>query len=197
MLAYHGTSFYTMSFKSILLGLITCLLCHGITVASSESANFVEEYELKAVFLYNLGKFVRWPSTAFTDPSDSLKICVLGQDPFEKSLEASAKVGKINNREVEIRRLNHVKQSNPCHILFISSSEKNHLANIFAYLRSYPILTVGDVDGFITAGGMVKFYLYQERIRLAINVTALKNTGLQADANLLRIARIVTAENGE
>jgi len=197
MLAYHGTSFYTMSFKSILLGLITCLLCHGITDASSESASLVEEYELKAVFLYNLGKFVRWPSTTFTDPSDSLKICVLGQDPFEKNLDVSAKVGEINNRKVEIRRLSHVKQSNPCHILFISSSEKNNFSNIFAYLRSYPILTVGDVDGFITAGGMVKFYLYQERVRLAINLTSLKNTGLQADANLLRIARIVTAESGE
>lgn len=186
-----------MQFKSTLLRLIICLLCGDITSVISQPTTPVEEYELKAAFLYNLGKFVRWPETAFTGSSDSLKICVLGQDPFKQNLDASARAGKIKNRTVEVKRLNHVKQSNSCHILFITQSEQSHFSDIFSYLRSYPILTVGDVDGFITAGGMVKFYTYKERIRLTINLESLKNAGLQADANLLRIAHIVSAEDGE
>ncbi len=184
-----------MQFKSLLFRLLVGLFCSGIISVTGQTATAVEEYELKAVFLYNLGKFVRWPETAFENPSDSLKICVLGQDPFKKNLYTPAQAGKINNRQIEIKRLNQVKQSHICHILFISESEKSQLTQIMNDLRSYPILTVGDMDGFIAAGGMVKFYLDEERIRLAINLNVLKSTGLQADANLLRIARIVSAED--
>ncbi len=38
--------------------LTTCLLCLHIPVLAMESA---EEYEIKAVYLFNLGKFFTWP----------------------------------------------------------------------------------------------------------------------------------------
>src|SRR5271170_540031 len=43
------------------------------------------EYDVKAVYLYSFGKFVRWPAETLAK-SDSFPICVLGNDPFGSSL---------------------------------------------------------------------------------------------------------------
>ena len=41
------------------------------------------EYEVKAAYIYDFGKFVAWP--AKVAPADDFPICVLGEDPFGAS----------------------------------------------------------------------------------------------------------------
>jgi len=40
------------------------------------------EYQVKATYLYNFGRFVKWPETVPAGKGDSFSVCVLGQDPF-------------------------------------------------------------------------------------------------------------------
>ena len=46
------------------------------------------DYDVKAVYLYNFGRFVEWPASV-TSKSDSFTVCVLGQDPFGPALDAT------------------------------------------------------------------------------------------------------------
>src|SRR5271170_2643769 len=45
------------------------------------------EYQLKAAFLYNFGKFVSWPAGDFDRPDAPLVIGVLGGNPFHDDLK--------------------------------------------------------------------------------------------------------------
>jgi len=45
------------------------------------------EYEVKAAFLFNFTKFVQWPSSAFADANSAFEICIVGDDPFGKTLD--------------------------------------------------------------------------------------------------------------
>ena len=47
----------------------------------------MNEYKIKAVFLYNFAKFVEWPPNVFPDANTPFVIGVLGQDPFGSYLE--------------------------------------------------------------------------------------------------------------
>jgi hypothetical protein len=38
------------------------------------------DYDVKAVYLYNFGRFVEWPSDVTASAGDSFTICILGQD---------------------------------------------------------------------------------------------------------------------
>ncbi len=51
---------------------------------ASLNAQQMDEYQVKAAFLYNFAKFVEWPAETGGAPG-ALTICILGRDPFGQS----------------------------------------------------------------------------------------------------------------
>src|SRR6476620_5187535 len=104
------------------------------------------EYQVKAAYLYNFGKFVQWPVQA-NATDDVFTICVLGQDPFGATIETIAGEN-INSRKVVVERIEKLHETLSCRILFISSSEEKRLKEILATLNQTSILTVSDMPHF-------------------------------------------------
>ena len=84
-------------------------------------------------------------------------ICVLGNDPFGPILDKITSGETINGRKIIDKRVSHPQEARDCSILFISSSEEEHLRNILATLHDAPVLTVSDMSGFVEHGGMIQF----------------------------------------
>jgi hypothetical protein len=93
---------------------------------------------------------------------------------------------------VRIYRTHDIEEAKRSGIVFISSSEKARLAEILAAFRDTKTLTVGDVDGFAAAGGMIGFVFEQNRVRFEINPGAAEQAGIRINAKLLNLARIIT-----
>jgi len=146
------------------------------------------EYEIKAAFLYNFAKFVTWPDEAFADVQSPFVIGVLGQDPFDETLKSIE--GKVaQDRKIIIKRFNSEKDIDICHILFISSSEKNRLNQIFNNgLSGKNILTIGDMTQFTQSGGIINFILQNNMIRFEISQKSVQRTGLSLSSQLLKLA---------
>jgi len=150
------------------------------------------EYRIKAAFLYNFAKFVQWRKCPDKKKKDEarLTIGILGRDPFGASI--SVLDGKtVGGRTLVIRRFSKLEQVQSCHILFISRSEKQDLARILRSVGPSGTLTVGDMDGFVRAGGVVHFFMKQNKVRFEINVTAAEKARLKISSKLLKLARIV------
>ena len=58
----------------------------------------VDEYQVKAAFLYSFAKFVEWPPDAFKTPKDPILVCVLGHNPFGTSLNDVIRGKSIEGR---------------------------------------------------------------------------------------------------
>jgi hypothetical protein len=166
------------------------LLLLGALDASAQ-AGPSREYQVKAVFLFNFAQFVEWPPAAFAGASSPLVIGILGGDPFGAYLDETVRNEKVNNRPLEIQRYHRVDEIKTCHILFISPSEIERYEQISAGLQGRSILTVGDTEGFATRGGMIRFLIEQNRIRLRVNVGTARAAGLTISSKLLRAAEIV------
>jgi hypothetical protein len=151
-----------------------------------------QEYQLKAVFLFNFAQFVEWPATAFADPQAPLVIGVLGEDPFGSVLDAVVRNETVHGRPLIVQRHRRVEDVLQCHILFISHSESPRLEAVVTALRGHSILTVSDTTGFALRGVMIRFMTEKNRIRLRINLDATKDAGLVVSSKLLRPAEIVT-----
>ena len=54
------------------------------------------EYEVKAVFVYNLAKFIEWPDKSM-DNSTTLTLYILGEDPF--GVRSGFNQGQVDQRE--------------------------------------------------------------------------------------------------
>jgi hypothetical protein len=159
-------------------------------LVSSMTVDFlpVSEYELKAVFLYNLGHFVSWPPQSINN--GYFLICVLGKDPFQGMLELATSGKQLHNQPVKLRYLKRVEEGLDCQIVFISQSEEQSLSSILLTLEKYPILTVSDMNYFLNEGGMVRFLIHDDRVRLQINKTNAKKVNLMISSRLLALADV-------
>ena len=54
----------------------------AMVLATSAIAQTVDEYHMKAAFVFNFAKFIQWPTQVFRTLTDPLVICVLGEDQW-------------------------------------------------------------------------------------------------------------------
>lgn len=176
-----------MSLKIIILSILISFTLCG--VQSAYSLDFAEEYEIKSVYLFNLGEFIQWPKDKI---KNSFEICILGYDWLGENLDFVVTTQKIIQKTaVIIKRIQQTDEAENCHILFISKSEEPHLHTIMSDLKNKPILTVSDNENFITQGGMIQFYLLDSRIRLMLNPQTIQESGLKASAQLMSVSQLV------
>ena len=175
---------------ALLVGL--ALFCQ-IDAKADAPAPISDEYQIKAVFLFNHAQFVEWPAVAFSSKEAPIVIGILGSDPFGAYLDDLVSGEKIGERPLLVRRYKRVEDITDCHILFISRSEAGVLDKILAQLKGRSVLTISDLDTFTRQGGMVRFATENGKIRLRINVEAAKACGLTISSKIIRPSTIVTA----
>ena len=58
-------------------------------------------------------------------------------------------------------------------------------------VKGWNVLTVGDMDGFSQAGGIINFISVDSKIHFEINVDAAQSVGVKISSQLLKLARII------
>ena len=159
-------------------------------VPSSVRSEISREYQVKATFLFNLTQFVKWPPAAFSGPEAPFTIGILGDDPFGPFLDATVKGEKVDGHPLMVKRFGNVVEAKDCQMLFISPSEMGHLREILGALKGRKILTVGDKEGFVRGGGVVRFVTEKNKVHLRIGLEAAKEADLTISSQLLRLSEI-------
>jgi hypothetical protein len=174
-----------MAFLRPTLGLLLLLLAGSQT----SRAQAIDEYQVKAAFLYNFAKFVEWPASSFKNAADPIIICVLG-NPFGDRLENTVYGKEIEGRRLIVRQIFEVSEAAGCHILFVASGKKR-LTDLLGTVKASPILTIGEAGNFAGSGGVIGFILESGKVRLQINTFAAERAHLHVSSKLLGLAEIV------
>jgi hypothetical protein len=170
-------------------GCKSALVTAAVLVTTSTTAQTVDEYHVKAAFVFNFAKFIQWPTEAFKTPSDPLVICVVGQDQMANSLRETVNGNAIDGRPVIIRQIAISQGPCDCHILFVGASAMKRF-------RSQPkestgVLTVGETPGFAADGGTINLKLEDGKVRFEINVSEAERQQLHVSSKLLSLAQVV------
>ncbi len=169
---------------------VACLLSLALTARPAGAE--MEEYRVKALFLYNFTQFIEWPIDSFRDATESLTICVVGPTPFETGELERAIAGKrIDSHPLATRVIREVKEAAGCHMVFVSAASVKKGKGVVTDSKQTGVLTVGEVPGFATSGGVINFLVKDGRVRLEINVTSAEREKLHVSAKLLKLAEIV------
>jgi hypothetical protein len=171
------------------LFLLTVLLSGGPELSAETVVS--KEYQVKAVFLFNFAQFVSWPPTAFASPEEPFRIGVLGDDPFDGFLDDTVRGEKVDGHPLVVQRFASVEEVKNCRILFVSRSESGRMESILAGLKDKSVLTVGDTEGFVKNGGIVRFAMEGNKIHFRISLEAAKRANLVISSQVLRLAEIV------
>lgn len=175
---------------------MTWLLAAGAGGVAVARGDVSREYDLKAVLLFNLTRFVEWPATAFASPEAPLVIGILGQDPYGNTLDEVVRPESYGTHKIQVVRFRTIEAVRDCQMLIISPNEEPNLPRIVRELSGRPILTVGEFEGFARGGGMVRLFPTPGgKIRLRINLGAVRAARLTISGKLLQMAETINAGN--
>jgi hypothetical protein len=166
----------------VLTGSITPAL-PGRVFAQSAGAT-----DLKAAFLLNFTKFSEWPELP---PHTALTLCVVGDQAVDRTLSTLARGQRVNDRDLEVKRLASADPVEKCQLLFVAAAETATAKPLLDGARKLPILTVSDLQGFAAATGIVELFVEGGRMRFAINVDAVQRSKIRVSSRLLQMAKIV------
>lgn len=174
---------------SVLMG--AGLLATPSPAQQADGVDVQAEYNVKAAFLYNFGRYVEWPREAFAGPGDAFVIGILGDAPIGEPLDQIAAKKTIEGRRVVLRRFASLAEYRPpCHILFVSGSlSPEQQTDAVTGAQGLGVLTVGETLGFADRGGAINFSVEGGRVRFEINVEAARGAQLHMDAKLLSLGK--------
>ncbi len=183
--------------RRLIPAVLITALCFVVTstmpgnVSAQDREMITDEYRIKAAFLYNFAKFVEWPAGAFKDNRSPLMICIVGKDPFGAAL-SEIRDKTVGGRTIAVRHVRDTGEIENCHILFISESEKEIVAQHIARgVRNRAILSVGDTRGYAQKGVVINMIIVNSKVGFEINTDAAQRAGLIIHSQLLKLAKII------
>ena len=171
------------------LAFVAGLFLSGIAASSWAQTGTQHEYELKAGVLFHIIEYVEWPKDALSNNPPAIRIGLLGDIPFADALKVLN--GKsVQGRELIVTHLTDAQTGANCQVLFIGASEKPRITEIVAGIKDRPVLTVGEVEGFVEQGGMVNLIAGPNRIVMEINHAVASRARLSMSSQLLKVAKV-------
>lgn len=178
--------------RKVLLARLLVLTAFACALAPcAPAAAPFEEYQVKAVYLFNFARFVDWPPEVFRDAAQPMTICVVGSDPFAGYLRDAIRDEQVEGRSLALREVRRDEPIDHCNLAFVSRSETGHFDTVLAQAAKQHVLTVSDIPDFVRAGGAIGFETRESHVRIQLNMDAAHAAGLTISSKLVRIASVV------
>jgi hypothetical protein len=158
-----------------------------LPVAVAAQARF-EEYSLKAAFVYRFPQFVDWPEEALCAPA--IDICVASPNPFSGSLRRLVDGESVAGHPLRVRDIHRTADLAGCHALFLTP-RSDDADDLIRAAATRPILTIGEGDSFLDAGGIIALRIVDRKIRFDVDTDHARRAGLRINAQLLNLASSV------
>jgi len=170
--------------------LIGLVLAFGFTADVCRGQEPAPEYAVKAAFIYNFTQFITWPADAFTSADAPFIVAIVGNDPFKGAMDRAMEGKSAGGRPITVKHFASADQIGPCHLLFVPAEMDDSLSQIMDKTHNHPVLTVGESDRFSPAGGGMRFYIEDGKVRFEIDPDVIDAARLKVSAKLMKLARI-------
>ncbi len=143
---------------------------------------------LKLVYVHSFAHFTQWPDDRVFATNAPLVIGVLSSHTLREC--GAVLTGKlVRGRPLLLRHCATPRDADGCHILFLNDADDLRQQSFLAHTAGSPVLTVGEDDGFLRAGGMIRLRLADRKLRFEINAPAAARAGIKLSAQLLEIGK--------
>ena len=179
------------TFKRIINCVVVLLVCNCFTWHGVSKD--LDEYEAKALLVYNFVKYTSWPEGSFDNENSAIQIAVVGNSNFFDSFK-NYQGKQVQGRALKIVMLNMITDFDGEHVLYLSgkwtASTKFFMENVG--LKEKPILTVGESEDFVVNGGVISIINKNDHLALLTNPDAAKNCQLFLSNNLVKLSTQVS-----
>ncbi len=171
-----------------LLGLL--LVFYLPCLAPGQELAKVNPRKVEAAFLRNFTHYVTWPPHTFANDHSSWHVCILGNDPFGKTLERTFEGRTELGRPFKIFRADTLAELPQCQVVFIAYKISTNRRAALSELESRPVLTVSDAAGFLQEGGIIRFDV-TDHVEISVNLDQARSASLTIQTKMLEVCREV------
>lgn len=169
----------------ILQAAFLCLLTFVTNVLAADTIE--TDAALKAAFVYNFSKFTEWPQET---GGSSLVLCLHNITPALEQAFEPINGRMSNSKSIQLRTIEATSETRGCHMIFIGKgTQRTVIDKILA--RSVNLLSIGDAENFIEAGGIIALVEGTNRLKFDVNLAAAQRANLKISAQLLKLAHKV------
>lgn len=141
---------------------------------------------IRSAMIYNFCKFVQWPESDL----DTLVLGVMAAP--DATLDFSSIQGKaVHDSYIKVKQVASNEDMAGCQLLYIPKGMENQLQDAFAAAQAESILTISEIDGFCSQGGIIQLVERRGKLRFFINNKAAGESRLTLSSQLLKMAKIV------
>ena len=135
-----------------------------------------EEYDKKAIFLYNFLSYIFWPSE---DGSETFNIGIVGESPIKQALVAQVYGKSVNKQSINVEGF---IPGNNYKMLFFTEAGQAHFNKIKKQLTGKTVLFITENTLLESIGSHISLYVDGTKIRFTVNKPAIEKTKLKVSS---------------
>ena len=182
----QGSSTRKRGWKIGIVAVALCFLVGLPNQAAAETTANGAENLIRSAMVYNFCKFVQWPESDL----DTLVLGVMAAP--DATLDFSSIQGKaVHDSFIKVRSVRSNADLVGCQLVFIPKGMEGQLQEAFAAAQAESILTISEIEGFCSQGGIIQLVERRGKLRFFINNKAAGQSRLTLSSQLLKMAKIV------
>ncbi|WP_153914765.1 YfiR family protein [Shewanella sp. TC10] len=174
-----------------IIQLLNVLLLSLLPLSSQSVIAAEQEHALKAGFLYNFARYGDWQEN--TAENNEFILCS-SDEAFINTARKVLNHRSVDNQPIIMQQITlETEQVNKCQLLFITTKTFSDWLNLKQSQSSILVNTmvVGESQGFIEAGGHIRFFIASGKIRFEISPKQLQQSGITMSSKVLRLGRVL------
>lgn len=183
----------------LLLIVLASVLVGFRTGHAHEPVDREKAARVKAAYLYHLARLATWPEGTFASEDDSLRIGIVGDDPFDLAglFFTSRQDLRAGRHPLSIDRLalpvgdEQAAGLARYHLVYFTEAARGLAWRTLHGGTPPGVLVTAEIDGFCENGGMVGFEIGDGRVSIEVNQDALRRGAMRLSAEFMQHATLV------
>jgi len=165
---------------------LACVFSLLAALSVTSFAQSGDERAVRAALVFNLTKYVEWPSE-----KTILVIGFLGNRETGEFLHKMLDGKTIESRAIRVMLFPSDDELQQCDLVYIAESQDRKIRAALDKLENRNIVSVGEADSFAQDGGMIGLVKTGEQIQMQVNLLAALRSGVKISPRLLKLALVV------
>jgi hypothetical protein len=170
------------------VALVLAMASQGSLQGADSADSPPSELELKAAFVLNFVRMVKWESVSGEENNAELSICALGNSDFGNAVRRVTGGKLIGARSILVK-LNPNPDPTHCRVVIVDAAQYPIARQALNVVKNSPVLTIGNGPGLIQMGGMFELLVDGRKVQFDASLEAVRRAGLDVSARLLQLSR--------
>lgn len=166
---------FVREFRSVFKHALLSVILLGFAASNFALAAPYKPHEVKAAYLYQIAKFVKWSNEA---TKTKLYFCIRDDQQLNRTFAAITKDKSIRGLDIVTNEQGHT-----CDILYVGTS-------ILDSELSKQTVTVSSKQGFAKSGGVIELHQLKDKIQPIVNLKQSKSDNFKISSKFMRISKI-------